>query len=55
MDPESFDPGEFMRGFNKEIVSLQMMAVMRGVPRKERPIREGGLVPSPDGFRWLAS
>jgi halogenation protein CepH len=55
MDPEAFDPGEFMRGFNQEIVSLQMLAVMRNVPRKERPIREGGLVPSQDGFRWLAS
>jgi FAD-dependent halogenase len=49
---ESFDPEEFMRGFNKEIVSLQLLAVMRGVPRRERPIREGGLVPTADGLRW---
>lgn len=50
--PEAFDPSEFMLGFNKEIASLQVLAVRRGMPVPERPIREGGLVPSADGLRW---
>jgi halogenation protein CepH len=47
-----FDPKEFMRGFTKEIASLQLLALQRGRPSPERPIRAGGLVPSRDGLGW---
>ena len=51
----AFDPEKFMLGFNKEIASLQLLAIRRGttIPAiPERPLRAGGLVPSADGLRW---
>jgi halogenation protein CepH len=50
--PQAFDPQEFMLGFNKEIASLQLLALRRGTAIREKPIRAGGLVPSADGMRW---
>lgn len=50
--PEAFDPGEFMRGFTREIASLQLLALRRGSVNLEPALRSGGLVPSADGFRW---
>jgi halogenation protein CepH len=49
---QTFDPKEFMLGFNKEIAALQLLALRRGSPVPERPLRAGGLVPSADGLRW---
>jgi halogenation protein CepH len=49
---ESFNPMQFMHGFTQEITSLQILAMRRGLPGAERPVRAGGLVPSADGFRW---
>jgi halogenation protein CepH len=50
-DPD-FDPEQFMLGFNKEIASLQLLALRRGRSLPEKPLRTGGLVPSRDGLRW---
>ncbi|MEA2695252.1 MAG: hypothetical protein QOJ16_4639 [Acidobacteriota bacterium] len=43
---------QFMHGFTQEITSLQILAMRRGLPGAERPVRAGGLVPSADGCRW---
>lgn len=51
--PEEFDPKQFMTGFSKEIASLQLLAIRRGnYSMPERPVRDGGLIPSADGLRW---
>ena len=47
----TFDPGKFMLGFNQEIAALQLLAIRRGAA-PERPVRQGGLVPTSDGLRW---
>lgn len=49
---ESFNPTQFMHGFTRELTALQILAMNRGLPGAERPVHRGGLVPSPDGFRW---
>ncbi|HZF07265.1 MAG TPA: tryptophan 7-halogenase [Thermoanaerobaculia bacterium] len=53
--PETFDPAQFMLGFNKEIASLQLLALRPGRRTSERPLRKGGLVPTADGLRWQAA
>jgi halogenation protein CepH len=43
---------KFMGNFTTEIAQVQLQAIMRNTPRHERPLFDGGLVPSSDGFHW---
>jgi len=51
-DKSKFDPAQLMKGFNSEIVQLQVQAMFGESRQAERPLRAGGLVPSRDGFHW---
>jgi len=51
-DPARFDADKFMQGFTGEIAQLQILAAMGERRPAERPLTQGGLVASADGFHW---
>ena len=52
-DVNSFDFDRFMPGISTEITQIQVQALLGDQRSPENPLRSGGLVPSPDGFRWM--
>lgn len=51
-DKAKFDPAQLMKGFTSEIVQLQVQAMYGKDRPSETPLRDGGLIPSRDGFHW---
>jgi halogenation protein CepH len=47
-----FDPERFMEGFTEEIRQIQMQAMLGQRRGDELSVRQGGLIPSKDGFGW---